>query len=259
MKRMRKVKTSLNIGVFLIFIVSFAVLMINIGANQRVVNKAQSLLTDNYPSVKYAFEMLTELDELNVQLIYAHQIKIDSTTLQDSGNVDIQIFLEKIKENMALQQQNITEQGEKELTESMQKSLMVYQKSVFQNEFIQNFEAYWTKYQNLRVNILSIHNLNIALLESKNEEIKNSTLQISNTQEKVGIVGLAMLVAFIFVLPMLIINPIDRLTERMINFYKTNFNKEIEIKTNHELEKLEEIFEKIVLETKSGRPESNQK
>ena len=42
----------------------------------------------------------------------------------------------------------------------------------------------------------------------------------------------------------------------MITFYKTNFNKDIEIEANHELEKLEEIFEKIVMEAKSGQKET---
>ena len=33
----------------------------------------------------------------------------------------------------------------------------------------------------------------------------------------------------------------------MIDFYKTNFDKDIDLKKNNELEKLEEIFEKIIL------------
>jgi methionyl-tRNA synthetase len=52
---------------------------------------------------------------------------------------------------------------------------------------------------------------------------------------------------------MMLINPIDNLAARMMNFYKINFGKEIDLKTNHELEILEEIFEKIVLETKIGK------
>ena len=35
-------------------------------------------------------------------------------------------------------------------------------------------------------------------------------------------------------------------------FYRENCNKEIEVEANHELEKLEELFERIVMETKKN-------
>ncbi len=241
----------------MVFLVSFAVLLINIGANQRIITKSQSLLKDNYPSVKYSFDMLRVLDELNSLLISPDMQVMDSTKL-DSLNHFVNPYLEELKDNFELQEQNITEPGEKELTESLRANFMVFQKSIDRKEFRNNYEAYLTKFFNLRDDILRIHSLNVNLLESKNEEINASASRIQNIQEKVGIAGLTILAILILFLPMFLINPIDKLTKRMMNFYKTNFNKEIEIKANHELEKLEEIFEKIVLETKSGKNESGQ-
>lgn len=63
MKRMRKIKAKMMAGIFLVFQVSFAVLMINIGANQRVVNETQYLLKSNYPSVKYSFHRVLNIQE----------------------------------------------------------------------------------------------------------------------------------------------------------------------------------------------------
>ncbi|MBN1115718.1 MAG: hypothetical protein JXA77_00820 [Bacteroidales bacterium] len=258
MKRIKKIKSKMMAGIFLVFMVSFIVLMINIGANQRVVIESQSLLKDNFPSVKYAFQMLRALDELNILLISPDTTVSKSVTV-DSFNQTANNYLKELKNYLILQEKNITEPGEKELTESLRKGYENYQKSIAKNEYNKNFEAYRVKYLHFRENILSIHNINIGLLESKNEEIKNSATRILNVQEKVGIIGLTLLSILIFTLPLLLINPIDKLTERMMNFYKTNFNKEIEIKTNHELEKLEEIFKKIVLETKSGKAETESK
>ena len=116
-------------------------------------------------------------------------------------------------------------------------------------EYSNNYQAYHEKYQNLREYILSIHDLNVSELEQKNEDIKCSALRVLNIQEKLGIVALTLLSILIFLVPFLLLTPINKLSDRMITFYKTNFNKDIDIKSNHELEKLEEIFEKIVLET----------
>ena len=254
MKKMKRIKTKMYVAIFSVFIVSFIVLMLNIGANQHITNYSQSLLKDNYPSVKYSFTMLDILDELNSRLIH-RKIKVD-----DSLNIDTSFsedsILSDFKQNLQMQQTNITETGEKELTESLLKAFQKYENSISEKEYLKNIESYNEKYENLRQYILSIHDLNIQLLESKNENIKSSSLRVQKIQEIVGIAALAILSILIITLPMMLINPIDNLAARMMQFYKINFNKEIDIKTNHELEKLEEIFEKIVLETKARKTDS---
>jgi nitrate/nitrite-specific signal transduction histidine kinase len=152
-----------------------------------------------------------------------------------------------------MQQNNITETGEKEMTESLEKAFLKYENSISEKEYLKNTDSYNEKYENLRQYILSIHDLNVQLLETKNENIKSSSQSVQKTQERVGIAALAILSILIIILPMMLINPIDNLAARMMNFYKINFGKEIDLKTNHELEILEEIFEKIVLETKIGK------
>ncbi len=247
---MKRIKTKMIVAIFSVFIVSFTVLILNIGANHAVANNAQSLLKDNYPSVKYTFEMLKIVDELNTILIQSDNS--DSIHEEDSL-LFIQPLLNEFEKNLKLQQNNITETGEQEITESLQKAYNKYCTSILNYEYRINYPVYHEKYQNLREYILSIHDLNIVLLENKNETIKSSALRVLNIQEKVGIVALVILCVLILTLPMMLINPIDNLTVRMMEFYKINFNKEIEIESNHELEKLEEIFEKIVLEANSGK------
>lgn len=246
---MKKIKTKMYIAAFSVFIIFFIVLMLNFGANQRIVNYSQSLLKDNYPSVKYSFSMLNSLDELNTSLIMRRIAMMDSSVynnvLRDS------LLLSDFRINLQLQQNNITETGEKELAESLNNAFTNYEIGVYEKLYLKNLSAFNEKYSSLRAYILSIHNLNIELLESKNETIKSLANRILNIQEKVGIAALTILSVLLITLPMLLINPIDNLAARMMEFYKTNFNKEIEIGANHELEKLEEIFEKIVLESKA--------
>jgi len=245
---MKRIKTRMTIGIFSIFLVSFIVLMVNIGANQRIANNSQSLLKDNFPSVKYSFEMFKILNEINNDIIapLSEMIGYES---EDSVQVSTKLYLTDFEQNLNLQKNNITETGEQELTESLQKAFDRYKLSVLNTEYSNNYSAYYEKYRNLREYILSIHDLNVSELEQKNEDIKCSALRVLNIQEKLGIVALTLLSILIFLVPFLLLTPINKLSDRMITFYKTNFNKDIDIKSNHELEKLEEIFEKIVLET----------
>ncbi|MBN1949739.1 MAG: hypothetical protein JW801_00955 [Bacteroidales bacterium] len=59
---MKKIKTKLLVGIFSIFLVSFILLMVNIGANNRIANNSKALLVNNYTSIKYSIEMLNHLD-----------------------------------------------------------------------------------------------------------------------------------------------------------------------------------------------------
>jgi len=255
MKKMKRIRTKMYVAIFSVFIVSFIVLILNMGANQRIANYSQSLLKDNYPSVKYSFTMLNILDELNSRLIH-RKLKADDSLSINTRFSEDSIILSDFKLNLQMQQNNITETGEKELTESLLKAFQKYENSISEKEYLKNIESYNEKFEGLRQYILSIHDLNVQLLESKNENIKSSSLRVQKIQERVGIAALAILSILIIILPMMLINPIDNLAARMMKFYKINFNKEIDIKTNHELEKLEEIFEKIVLETKVRKTDS---
>lgn len=250
MLRMKKIRTRMTFGIIMVALVAFIVSMINISSNNGMANMSQSLLKDNYPSVRYAFAMLNSIDKLNTELLLLKIGKEDSL-LNDTNKINDSILLSDFRQNLQLQHDNITEPGEKELTESLQVAFDKYEKAVLNKEFIKNLPAYNEKFENLRAYILSIHKLNVTLLETKNEQIRTSALSTLNIQEKVSIIGLTVLCVLIILLPLSLINPINNLYERMVDFYKTHFNKEIEIEANHELEKLEEIFEKIVLESKA--------
>lgn len=232
-------------GILLVFIISYLIFMLNISSNHLVISKSESMLKDNYPSVKYSFSMLNDLDEINNLLVeinigVSREAKIDS-------------LLKDFKTKLTLQNSNITETGEEQLTKVMNVNFLDFEKSIYDELYISNYPTYREKYLNLRQYILNIFYLNTKLLEEKNIEIKKEAVKIVNIQKNVGIVGLTILCILLVVLPMFVINPIDKLTKRMMDFYKTNFKKEIFIESNHELEKLEELFEKVVMEVNKNK------
>lgn len=243
---MKKIKTKLMIGILILFLISFTVFMLNITSNQHVVKKSQSLLKDNYPSIKFMHEMLQIVDLCNEMILETKLANNQSENFENTFE-NLNPYFNEFDSLLNQQKANVTEKGEQHLTQLLQSGYQKYKESIKNNETEMNFEVYKEKYLSLRETILNIYDLNINVLEQKNIEIQTNTAQILKIQERVGIVGLAILCILLVVLPFYLINPIDKLTMRMHQFYKDNFNEDITIESDHELEKLEEIFEKIVL------------
>lgn len=247
MGRINKIKTRMTIGLSLVFLVAFIVTLVNISSNQLIVNKSQSLLKHNYPSEKCSFTLLKTLDDLNTNLLHQKIAYSDSLMTNYTASNDSLLFSD-FQKNLHLLMSNVAEPEEKEMVDALKTAFQKFEKGYANNEFIYNLPAFNQKYEALRAYVLSIHKLNENLLESKNEEINNSAISIKNIQNKVAILGLTILCVLIILLPLTLISPIDRLYARMTAFYKSHFNKEIEIENDNELGKLEEIFEKIVAE-----------
>ena len=101
-----KIKTKLTLGVGLLFFL--IVLLVALGVRQlhTLANDTENILVDNYNSLDYSRNMLKELDKF--------ELEKQSLTKFNS-------FLE-------LQSKNITEIGEKELTENLLEDARTFQK-----------------------------------------------------------------------------------------------------------------------------------
>jgi HAMP domain-containing protein len=245
---MKKIRTKLILGISLIFFISFAITVLNMSSNNRIANYSGSLLEDNYPSVIYSFEMVKTLDEINNRLL---EIKLQHASLPDSLYQQLTSDFSTLDTLLSKQKANITEIGEEELTAVLSSSYQKYKQSIAEQELIDRYPYYKEKYDNFRKHILLIRTLNIKELEKKNNQIKTSADKTLGVQETAGIIGLLLLGVLITLLPVIVINPIDNLSKRLKAFYQEKFNKDIELETNHELEKLEQLFEKIVEEVEN--------
>ncbi|HAF30707.1 MAG TPA: hypothetical protein DCG75_16820 [Bacteroidales bacterium] len=240
---MKRIKTKLWLGLGIIFLLSFLLFIINMISNQTISNKSKSLLEDNYASVKYTFDMLKILDDMNLIMLESSYLNNDPEKDYEISEM-IQKFNKEFQEKLELQKQNITEIGEQKMTESLEHDYEFFLKQVKE----QNTELYITAYDNLRENILNLYNLNIQTLEKKNIDIQNKANKIMSVHKKIGILVLFLMTVLATLLPFILINPIENLAIRIKTFYREKFNKELEVEGNHELEVLENLFEKVMLE-----------
>jgi len=249
---MRKIKTKLMIGIGVIFFISYAILLVNMGTNQSIVKKSESLLTSNYASLKHTFQMLRLLNDVNV--LVAEGLSKDSVAGETLRIIE---RLERFEQPLKLQTENITESGELQLTSHLQKSFDTYRHYLIARE--QPF--YWGEYnrlfQEVREDILEIYQLNAFSLEEKNETIKNHAQRVLSLQKNVGIIGLALLCIAIIFLPFYLLKPIDHLVWKLKDVYEKGFNKKVKLKKGHEMKQLEDIIEKIMAEVEMTKKEND--
>jgi two-component system, NtrC family, sensor histidine kinase KinB len=246
---MRRIKTKLMIGIGIIFLISYSMMMVNIGTNQSIVNKSDSLLTSNYASLKYSFQMLQVLNDVNV--IVAQGLSEDSVAGQTLQIIE---KLNTLEEPLKLQTENITESGELQLTNHLQKSFEAFRHYLVAREKPFYWNEYNLHYQQVREDILEIYRMNALSLEEKNDAIKNYAQHVLSLQKNVGIVGLALLCLLLVFLPVYLLKPVDHLVWKLKRVYEKGFKKELMLKKGHELKQLEDIVEKIVSEFKSKDP-----
>ena len=244
---MKKIKTKLMIGIGIIFLISYGVMMINIGTNQRIINKSGELLESNYTSLQYAYEMLNLLDQINLSIAsdFADD-QLEKNTFAVFEN------LKKLEQLIELQKNNITEAGELQITQRLERTYNIFNAAMTSVNTELNFDNYSRLYRDFRENIVEIYDMNSQSLENKNNTITKDAEHILQLQKNVGIVGLTLLAILIVFIPLYLIHPLDKLTIRLIDVYEKAFNKEVVLQKGHELEKLEEIIEKIIEETSTG-------
>ena len=250
---MRKIKTKLMIGIGIIFLISYSIMMVNMGTNQSIVSKSDSLLTSNYFSLKHTFQMLRLLNDVNV--LVAEGLSKDSVPGETLRIIE---RLERFEQPLKLQTENITEPGELQLNENLQESFEAFRHYLVARE--QPF--YWMEYnqlfQDVRQDILELYQINADSLEEKNDAVKNHAQHILSLQKNVGIVGLALLCILLVLLPLYLLRPVDHLVWKLKEVYELAFIKEVNLKKGHEMQQLEEMVEKIVAEVKKVK-ENNDK
>lgn len=230
-------------GIILVFLIAFFLVMISISVNQHIVSRLQSNLDQNYPTLKYNHEMLAILDELNAILIE------DRTPAEkDSIIFKPELYLHEFEKRMQLHISSSTKGIELELIESLNNAFRRFSKSVTEEEYVSNYRLYKERFLNLRQYVLNIQKIKFRAIKLENEEITGEMYRVMNIQKKAGITGIVIIGLIVFLLPLFVFNKIENLTEKLLDYYQSRFHKEIELEAGKQLERLEEVVNKILME-----------
>jgi signal transduction histidine kinase len=205
-----RLKTKLSIGLIFLFIVILLFGILGIVNINRLSRDFNQVLKSNHESMVYSNNMLKALDK----------VKIEKDAIP---------FFE---ENLVKQENNITEIGEREATGELRRNF---------NELKSNpYDS--TNYPEIRASISQIFDLNeMAVLRKYNAAQKtadNAKLWLT------GIFTVLTLISFTFIfnLPGIISNPIQRLTEGIQAVAARDYAKRIVIKQQDEFGELAKSF-----------------
>ena len=206
-----KIKTKLNLGVGLLFILIIVLSLVSAFYIYSIKKDTQNILKANYETLEYSRNMLSSLDE----------IVVDETNA-------ILIF----KTNLKKQLDNITEVGEDKVTNNLQQNFQLLEKNRSDEK---------TKAQ-IRQDIFQIMKLNMNAIKIKSD-IAKKTAETANLW--IGIVGaLCFLIAFNLLvnLPNNIANPIKELTDSIQEIANKNYSERVHFQNHNEYGDLAKSF-----------------
>ncbi|WP_431200057.1 ATP-binding protein [Mucilaginibacter sp. P19] len=210
------IKNKLRAGIGFLFVLAIICCGMSIYFLNRLSADAGAILKDNYKTVKYMQNILTA---------------IDSRT--DKLSADQQ---KTINDNLVLQEHNITEAGELQLTDSL--------RAVFESlkHGSDNKIAESDLRNRLHKQVYGIMKLNMDAIARKNDK--------ANTTSKRGSLLVAFLGAFLFLVafsfavnfPGYIANPIKELTARIKEVSNKNYHQQIHFESDDEFGELGQAF-----------------
>lgn len=196
-----RIKTKLNLGVGLLFLMIIILSLVSAYSVFLIKADTENILKANYNTLEYSRNMLLSLDEISTDANHA---------------------IITFKENLQKQTQNITENGEKKVTDNLKGSFALLEKNNLD-------EAAKTQ---IRRDIFEIMKLNMNAIKQKSDIAKHTA---ENANLLIAVVGtLCFLIAFnlLINLPNNIANPIKELTLSIKEIANKNYSERVHF-TNH--------------------------
>ncbi len=256
---MKKMKARLWIGLSLIFVSVYAILIVNMASNQRIVFQVNQGLSLTYPSLRHLLEMQDYLGKFKGVYrkghLFAGSVQDSTKNWQEIHRLDSS-FVHSLESNRALANTEL----DMKLLELLKRSYDEYIGFVKLYVDSANVEKgrYDSLLHQLETMLVEIQTINVDRMKQQSESTERTAINSLNLQRNVGIAGLTILSVFIILFPFVLVAPINRLLNRVQLFYKIELGKEIEMKTEDELEKLEELF-KLLIDEVSKKQRDDEK
>ena len=204
-----KLKTKITLGSIFLFVLLVIVGAVNFYYLNRISAESRQIVKNNYETLSYSREML---DELN--------------TAGDS------VVFERFEKTLQLQEKNITEKGEKELTESLRKNF---------NELKRNGKKD-SMAALIRKDIAGIMMVNLKAIDFKNQAAQASAEKAKTIITICLTVCLLFGFTFLYNFPSSVAGPVASVTEGIKAIEAKNYKHRINIERNDEFGEVANAF-----------------
>lgn len=207
-----KLKTKVALGGIFLFALLILVGAVSFYYFNRITEEAGDIIKDNYETLNYSRDMLNEMDALSGK---------DSSTAYVN-----------FEQHLRLQEKNITEPGEKELTESLRKNF----EAIKQKASVDSLRSL------IRKDISSIMQVNLAAIDKKNQAAKASAQSAKTVITFCLTICLLIGFTFLFNFPALVASPVPSLTEGIKAIADKNYSQRIHLNRKDEFGELANAF-----------------
>lgn len=210
-----RIKTKLNLGIGLLFALIILLAFFAIKQINSLASASENIIKDNKETIVYAESMLSALSEL------------------DENKEALNAF-EKF---LIKQKTNITESGERELTEKLFESFQLLKKNSNDKAALDTAQSY----------LFEILEINLKAIENK------SKIASDTAKESILIIGLLSIFCFIIALilfiklPGNISNPINELTQSIKQIATNNYSQRVNFESHSEFGELAKSFNAMSL------------
>ena len=205
-----KIKPKLILGVGTMFAMLVALTVLSIICLNRLNNNTENILIDNYNSLEFARNMLQALN----------------SNIQDPAQAKL------FEENLLLQEKNVTEPGERELTAHL----------IAGYENIKVHPGDSIQLQKLSRTLTDIMNVNMKGMYNKNSLAKRTNKEAISLMSVLGCISLIAAFVLLMNLPGNIADPISQLTESIREIAGQNYSERLHFKGSSEFSQLATAF-----------------
>jgi NtrC-family two-component system sensor histidine kinase KinB len=208
------IKTKVALGVAFLFAVILTIGGMGLYYLEDLSGDSRNILSNNYETLEYTKRIIESADKLRIDSVAA---------------IDI------IEKNLRLQEDNVTEEGERELTHSLRVAF----------ERLKNSQITDSLILNIRTTSLAIQELNMQAIIKKNEATQNTADRASTYLIIIGTVCTLIAFTFIINFPGYIANPIRQLTDSIKSIANKNYEERLHFDRKDEFEELAEAFNQM--------------
>lgn len=194
-------RNRLTLGIGVLFILILLLGLQSVRSVRQLSVASKDILANNYNSVHYVEEMLRSLDRLS----------------QDSTSHDVLI------NSLALQQQNITEVNEKEVTSALTQKIDALTDSVS-----------ITQIQATREDLYRVMELNMNSIRSKSSDMESSAEDAVQWLTILSVLCILLAAIFLIRFPAIILRPIDKLKQGITQIANYNYEERLDFGDNKE-------------------------
>ncbi|NOT50917.1 MAG: HAMP domain-containing protein [Chitinophagaceae bacterium] len=205
-----KLKTKVALGGIFLFALLITVAAISFFYFNKVSNDAKAIVQDNYESLNYARDMLKELD----------------------GYTDAVADFNAFEKNLSLQEDNITEPGEKEMTQSLRNHFNLLK----EKKVLDSLSS------PVRKDLSGIMQVNLQAIDKKNQAAQDAAQKAKTIITICVTICFLLGFTFLFNFPSLVASPVAKLTEGIKAIANKNYKERIHLNRKDEFGDLANAF-----------------